>query len=325
MAFQQSVNAVPAPGIAGDFASTNPRHYVVAGPSGFVAGPLGLVCGRFAWADPATGSVLTNSGQGKPTGFVRNSHSALITTYLGSTSYTIPAGFGVIDIFDVADFFVKNDGTTTAIPGQKVYASNATGQVIALAATGTLPTGGTGTASTIAAGTATSVTGSIAVSSTINPSPIGPGTAPAVLTVTAVGSGALVVGGILSGTGVVTGTQIVSQLSGTTGGVGTYVVSYSQTVASTTITQTYGLLTVGGTVTGSFAVNDTITGSTTSAGTYITALGTGTGGAGTYIVNNTQTVGSASLSAYSGVETDWFVANGSFGAPGERIKISKLG
>jgi hypothetical protein len=54
-------------------------------------------------------------------------------------------------------------------------------------------------------------------------------------------------------------------------------------------------LTVGGTVTGNFAVGSYITGSTTAANTRITALGTGTGGAGTYTVSISQTVTTASL------------------------------
>lgn len=57
-----------------------------------------------------------------------------------------------------------------------------------------------------------------------------------VMTVTVVGSGTLYPGAALAGTGVALGTQILSQISGTTGGVGTYRVSVSGTVASTTIT-----------------------------------------------------------------------------------------
>lgn len=59
-----------------------------------------------------------------------------------------------------------------------------------------------------------------------------------VLTVTAVGSGTLYPGAGLAGTGVLPGTIILSQISGTEGGVGTYRVNVSQTVASTTITTT---------------------------------------------------------------------------------------
>lgn len=56
------------------------------------------------------------------------------------------------------------------------------------------------------------------------------------LTVTAKSSGNIIPGLILSGTGVTASTKIVSQLSGTTGGVGTYQVDTSQTASSTTIT-----------------------------------------------------------------------------------------
>lgn len=57
------------------------------------------------------------------------------------------------------------------------------------------------------------------------------------LTVTAVGSGALAVGQVLSGTGVTAGTYITALGTGA-GGTGTYTVSASQTTASTTIAST---------------------------------------------------------------------------------------
>lgn len=63
------------------------------------------------------------------------------------------------------------------------------------------------------------------------------------LTVTAVTSGALQVGNVLSGTGVTAGTKITAFLTGT-GGTGTYTVSASQTVTSTSITATAPALTV---------------------------------------------------------------------------------
>lgn len=56
------------------------------------------------------------------------------------------------------------------------------------------------------------------------------------MTVTAVGSGTLYPGANIMGTGVLPSSMIMSQLSGTTGGVGTYQISRSQTVGSTTIT-----------------------------------------------------------------------------------------
>lgn len=56
------------------------------------------------------------------------------------------------------------------------------------------------------------------------------------LNVTAVGSGTLYAGSTLAATGITLGTVILNQLSGTTGGIGTYTVSVSQTFASGTIT-----------------------------------------------------------------------------------------
>jgi len=56
------------------------------------------------------------------------------------------------------------------------------------------------------------------------------------MTVTAVGSGTLYPGAAVMGTGIIPGTRIQSQTSGTTGGIGVYVVSFSQTFASGTVT-----------------------------------------------------------------------------------------
>jgi hypothetical protein len=55
------------------------------------------------------------------------------------------------------------------------------------------------------------------------------------LTVTAVTSGTLKIGQTIEGSGVTDGTILVEQLTGTTGSTGTYTVSASQTVSSTTI------------------------------------------------------------------------------------------
>lgn len=56
------------------------------------------------------------------------------------------------------------------------------------------------------------------------------------LTVSAVSAGAIYPSMQISGTGVTAGTRIVAQLTGTTGGTGTYTVSTSQTVTSTAMT-----------------------------------------------------------------------------------------
>lgn len=98
------------------------------------------------------------------------------------------------------------------------------------------------------------------------------------MTVASVTSGTIYIGQTISGTGVTSGTKIVSQTSGTTGGAGVYVVSISQSVSTgTTITST-GSWSV--TPTGSklyFAFNSVNLASLDSNGNLIT-LGTVTGG-----------------------------------------------
>jgi len=58
------------------------------------------------------------------------------------------------------------------------------------------------------------------------------------LTVSAISSGSILPGMIITGTGVSANTYIVTQLTGTAGSTGTYTVSVSQTVSSTTLTGT---------------------------------------------------------------------------------------
>jgi hypothetical protein len=299
--FQTQVNVQPAPAVAGDFASANPRWSVDAGPGGLVAGVGGVTVGRFAWWDNANHRTVLNSGAGAPTGFVHREQQALITTYLAAASNVVPVGFG-ITLMSGGDFWVLNDGSTEALVGQKAYADLATGKV-SFAATGSASTASV--TGSIAASTA-SVTGSIADN---------------VLTVTAVASGTLVVGGTLSGTGVATGTQIVAQLSGTPGGIGTYSVNIGeQTVTSTAISETYGTLTVTAVGSGALVLGAVLSGTGVTAGTIITAFLTGAGGTGTYVVSPTQTAGSTTITATTNVETKWVCM--SQGLPGELVKIS---
>lgn len=313
---QTQVGAAQAPAVAGDWASGNPRAFYDAGPGGLVAGLSGVTVGLFAWASAArvdgdgAPAVVNNFGAGLPTGLVHRQQQGLITTYLADASMVIVPGTELA-IVTAGDLWVKNDGSTQALPGQKAYANLTTGK-INFAATGSATSGATSTASTIAATTSSS-TGSIAGN---------------VLTITAVGSGTIYPGTTISGTGVATGTKIVSQitplLSGEAlGGIGRYAVSIpEQTVASTTISGTYGLLTVGGTVAGTFAVGQALaaTGSVV-AGTTITALGTGTGGAGTYVVDNNTAVGSQAINVLAvNIETRWYAVGSALA--GELVKIT---
>lgn len=308
--FQTQVGVLPAPAVEGDFASTNPRFTVDAGPGGLVAGESGVMIGRFAWWSPAAldgdgaPALVNNFGSGAPTGFVHREQQGLIVTYLEESGMFIPQGFGVT-LFNGGDFWVLNSGSNQARIGMKAYADVETGEVT-FAATGT-----PGTASvtgSIAAGTA-SVTGSIAGN---------------VLTVTAVLSGTVYAGATLSGTGgggVASGTKVVEQLTGTIGGVGTYAVDIpEQTVTSTTISLTHGVLTVSAVGSGEVDVGGLVTGTGATVGTTITALGTGTGGTGTYIVSPTQAMSSSALTIGNTVETKWYCM--SPGLAGEIVKIS---
>lgn len=150
-------------------------------------------------------------------------------------------------------------------------------------ATGNTPSGATCFAS-IAAGSTVSVTGSI----TDN-----------VLNVTNVGSGTLVTGAVLAGTGVAAGTEIITQLTGTAGGIGTYQVSGSQNVAAgTTITSAYGVLTTITPSPGTLAVGQRLVGANVVADTKILQQLTGSAGvAGTYLVSVSQTVASTNMTA----------------------------
>lgn len=108
-----------------------------------------------------------------------------------------------------------------------------------------------------------------------------------VMTVSALTEGVIRVGDTISGTGVTAGTTITSLGTGT-GGTGTYNVSVSQTVGSTTITSVNNVLNVTILGTGTLAVGQTVTGGGLAANTKITALGTGSGGTGTYILSGAQ-------------------------------------
>ena len=308
--FQKQVNSQPAPAVEGDFCSTNPRYSVNAGPGGIVAGSS-LIVGRAAWVYPPLDgdnfpAVANSFGSGNITGILHREQQALFTAYLQETSMQVPAGFNVT-LMASADLWVKNNGSTNAQVKQKAYANFADGK-FSFAATGAATSGATSTG-TIAAETG-SWTGSIAGN---------------IMTVAGAVTGLVVPGGILSGTNVITGTQVLSQISGTANGDGTYYVSTYGTVASTTISETYGLFTAVSGLTGTYAVGDVLAGSGgggVTTGTQITGFGTATGGLGTYYVQTTQTVTSSSITSVLNVETPWIAM--SAGNVGDLIKISRI-
>jgi hypothetical protein len=88
------------------------------------------------------------------------------------------------------------------------------------------------------------------------------------------------IGQTISGTGIPSGTTVTASSVSTTAVFLGYISGTTLTVTAVTA----GVLVVGQSITGASGV-------TVTAGTTITALGTGTGGVGTYTVNNSQTVG----------------------------------
>ena len=77
MGFQTTVNLQQAPAVAGDFATANPRAFFPAGEGQYVAADA-VVVGRFAWIDAVTG-LVSNTGTGKPDGFIHREQQALIS------------------------------------------------------------------------------------------------------------------------------------------------------------------------------------------------------------------------------------------------------
>ena len=125
------------------------------------------------------------------------------------------------------------------------------------------------------------------------------------LTVTAITNGTIAAGQSLFGVGV-TSETIITALGSGTGGIGTYTINLSQTVTSRQMNSaataakvtgsiTGTTLTVTAVTSGTLYVGQTIQGTGVTALTIITALGTGSGGAGTYTVSTSQTVASTTL------------------------------
>ena len=319
--FQTSVSTQPAPAVAGDFCSTNPRKFVLAGPGGLVAGPNGAYVARAAWAvNPVDAdgapAVVNNFGTGNITGIVHREQQGLNTTYLSDATQFIPTGFQM-SLTDDADIWVKNDGATQALPGMKAYANYADGK-FTFANTGS-PSGAVASAGSswsIAAQTST-ITGTVQND---------------VLTVSAVsGTYGVAIGALCTGGTGASSCYVVSQvlplLAGEAlGGIGRYNVTVPEQNATTYTGLSFGLLTLTTVASGLFGVGQTlsVSGTAISAGTVITQALTGTGGSGsTFLVNLTQTASQGSngtLTGASNIETKWY--GRSSGLAGEIVKIS---
>ena len=301
MGFQKQVNLTPAPAVAGDFASSNPRATVLAGPGGLVAGALGVTVGKFAWVDD-DGSTVQSFGTATkaPQGFVHREQQALIQQYLAESGMNIPQGFPVV-LHNEGDFWAKLAGNNAATIGAAIYADYSNGDVCAVAA----PAGASVTASIGATFTAT-----------------GTGTSLVVTSVT----GRISIGDKIAGTGVTAGTTIAAQVSGTAGGAGTYTTSAATTAAAATVTAFGTVLNVTAVGSGVLEVGDAVSGTGIPSGAVVASQVSGTaGGVGVYTLDTTATAYAASttVTAVGGVLTAFKAQSAA--AVGELVKISTWG
>lgn len=172
--------------------------------------------------------------------------------------------------------FYENDQFVTAsytVPTNKNASSTGPITIDSIGFTGTINDGG------VLAGTTLTVLPEASFTASISGN---------TMTVTAIGSPTIGIGQFVNGANVQPGTKILSQLTGTPGDTGTYDVAVAQTIGSITMTTiTSGVIYVGA----------EISGTGVTAGTTITAFGTGTGGAGTYTVSASQLVASATITS----------------------------
>ena len=299
----QNVGMQYAFGVPGDFASNNPRATVLPAPgsAGWQAGPGGLITGNFAFAgtDDAT---ATSYGRfpGAPLGFIGNDKSATLQGMLQGAGMNIPQGYPVA-LFKMGDFMALNAGTSTSTAGGAIYASYADGSVWPLGApTGASVTGAMGATCTASIGSTCTASLGATCTGTAN---VGDD---ASIDITAV-TGYITVGEVISGTGIPSGTTIVSLTSGTPGGAGTYRLSAVNIASSATCT-TFGT-TVNITVrTGLVSLQDVIVGGAgfPTGATIVSQTSGSAGNTGRYVISAPGTAYAASA---SGVTTYGNVLN----------------
>lgn len=223
---------------------------VLPGTTSLTTGTLyNLIIGAGGPAGAYTGAIIPGSGTNSS--ITPNGLSGVALTAIGGApgGYYASASVNVNDGPSGGSGGGGNSGTGAGNPG----GSGVVGQGYAGGAginNGTSkPSGGGGGAGGVGAsysGNASGSGGVGLVSSILGASAVVTGSiSTTTLTVTAVTSGTLYVGAIISGTGVTAGTTIIALGTGT-GGTGTYTLSASQTVSSTTISSTSAYYAGGG-------------------------------------------------------------------------------
>lgn len=269
MPFQTEINDYQAPGVAGDFASTNTNMVsVLAGPGALVAPEGGLTVGNFFWVGP-NGETSQSYVAGWQVAFLGRNMQALITEFLGEATMLVPKGFMVTG-FSAGDFWANFPAG--AAPGDYVFADPNDGTPLANSAD-SAPTLGTATASA-----GSTVTATLNSTTTLN--------------VTAVTHGLISPGDAVTDSttagNIPAGTTILQQLTGTAGGVGTYEMSAAATanaVGDTVVTTSDQML-VTAVADGSLNDGDVFSGTDVPAGTSIVSQATPFSGVGSIITGS---------------------------------------
>lgn len=284
--FQSAVNIFSAAGVVGDLAFDGPMRAVPynlnsSGTPNIIGNAFTVTSGGSP--DTALGATLAGTaqvgGSGVFAGILVNSKEYAATSALATSSLnpimTLPDN-SIGMLATMGYYWVNLPGPASV--GDLVTYDPLTGNLNSITPTATF----TGSASTTT------------------------------LTVSAVTAGTIAVGQIISGANITPGT-IITALGTGKGGTGTYTISISQTAASGTITAANvpppafsatgsisgTTLTVSAVGSGELVVGQQVFGTGVAANTVITALGTGTGGTGTYTVNQSQTVSSETLTGPS--------------------------
>jgi hypothetical protein len=307
MPFQSVVNNQPAPGVAGDFASTNPFSSVLAGPGALVAPAGGLIVGNFCWIGPA-GQVSQSFVSGYTLGFVGRNEQALITQFLGESTLVIPAGF-MVNAFNGGDFWAKFNGG--AAVGATVYADKTNGAVLGATSAAASVTGIIGTTADVQGSIAAPAAGALAVFTLATVST----------------SGKVMPGDVLNipGAGLV---EIVAQLTGTTGGSNgaTYSTNSEVAVGAFTTAQVVqsSFINVSAVGSGTLVPGETLISALLQPNTELGAQVTGSAGAaGIYNVSPRQgNIASGTITTAADVATGFTVTGAYAPAGGEVGKIS---
>ena len=281
-----------------------------------------------------TATLGTNTTQAASTAFIQAAINALlptgvITMWSGAIT-SIPTGWYLCDgqnsTPDLRGKFIigagGTDASVTGSAGASVTGSiSGTTLTVTAVANGTIAVGDIVSHSSIleaatitGLGTGTGGTGTYTLTYTGSTSSFTGSISGTTLTVTAVASGSIITGQVLTGNSATSGTTISSQLTGTTGGVGTYTVSISQTRTSGSFTGTYTLastslsilstvLRVTAVASGTLSIGQFLTGTGIAFSTSITAFGTGSGNTGTYTLSSAQYFASTTISASAGTVT----------------------